>query len=417
MSVPGNFYDTSTFANLLKRVFRGGVDPLKNFENPLLKKIMVEEGFVGSDIEHCRLTGYHGGYGFGSLGMPRTQQSTLIRPRVTRKKFYSRVKLDREAMVAAMSSEGAFKELVAQAKFDIQNSTEHGLSLSLFLGDADNRIILGTVASGGVSGSGTTGSPYVLVLTDAANDTVVESKFHVNQLVHIENGNSDIFQVVAVAPGTPSISVVRVTGTQVPVATDNIILQGSDSAAFTGLPAMTAASGTLYNVTLGLSNQWLARIDDQTGQSISLPKLYEQLVRVQNRCGKQPDTIVCGMNQFLKIASLLENKRTVFVPSAEAMKNDNVMGHQGLTIDGSSGPVDIIWDRNCPNSKIYHLNTDKIKLMKAPMSGMVDNNGSLLHNLHATDEDGYMLLYACYGDFFGEPVFQGVINGLKTDTE
>jgi hypothetical protein len=401
-SIPGDNYNlSSTFANLFKRVFKD--DPMAEqdlffFDNELLKRISVEDGFTGTDEEVLRTTSLMGGYGFGSV-MPRVNESGNIRPRLEAKKYYVRALLDTESMAAAMDSKGAFHNLVERVKEDIRRGIDQGLALALFSGAANGDLQLGTIAAGGVADSDPI---FVLTLNE-----VPGHKFHVKQILNIGTGNTDQFEVTAVDEASSAITVSLVSGTQVPAAADEIYLQGSEANAFTGLLGASAQSGTLNNVTISEANSWIMRLATKTGESPDENMLYEELINVKDKCGEYPNLIVTSKVQFLKIAEFLSDKRVL---------NDlsDKMGHGALSILGPNGPIEIIWDRLCPADRIYLLNTKRIKLRKRPMSGLVEHGGSVLIPNYVVDDDSYLIQYRCYGNFFIEPRFHGVIDALAT---
>lgn len=407
MTVPGDSYNLSTtFANAFKRVF---VDDNKvdifHFKNDLLAKIKVTDGFVGTDEERVRASSFMGGYGFGST-MPRANESNLIRPRLEAKKYYARAILDTESMAASMGSAGAFFDLVNRVKLDINRAIENGMSLSLTKSNADNDVLLG-VQSGAASGS----DPYTITLTDASWH---EQNFHVKQIVNIETGNTDPFEVTAIDAANKQITVDRLSGSQAPADTDEIFLQGSESNGFTGLKGVVGQSGTLYNVTLGSTTGWVARDTDKNSAAVDEHMLFNELLQVKNKAGKTPNLIACGLTQYLKIAEFLADKRTIYVPDEKAMKNDGVMGHKGLMLHCDEGPVDIIWDRLIENDTIYVLNTDHMELRKRPLSGMATVGGDILMPDYINDLDRYIITYRCYGDFYIEPPFQARLYDLAT---
>lgn len=400
-SIPGDNYNlTSTFADLFKRVFKD--DPMAEqdlfyFDNELLKRVKVEDGFTGTDEEVLRSTSLMGGYGYGAT-MPRVNESGTIRPRLSAKKYHVRALLDTESMAAAMDSKGAFHNLVERVKEDIRRGIDQGLALALFFGGVDGDLQLATIASSGVSGS----DPYTLTLTEAPGH-----KFHVKQLLNIGTGDTDVFEVTAVDEANLQITVDRLTGTQIPADADEIYLQGSENNAFTGLAGASAQSGTLNNVSISEDNGWIMRLATKTGESPDENMLYEELINVKDKCGEYPNLIVASKVQFLKIAEFLSDKRVL---------NDlsDKMGHGALSILGPNGPIEIIWDRLCPADRIYLLNTKRITLRKRPMSGLIEHGGSVLIPNYVVDDDSYLIQYRCYGNFFIEPRFHGVIDALAT---
>lgn len=407
MAITGDDFDlTNNFADAFKRVFKDDASQdLYNFDSPLLARVPITEGFVGTDEERVRATSHMGGYGFGSL--PRNNESNLIRPRLTAKKFYATAILDTESMAASMRSEGAFFELVDRVKLEIRRAVENGFSLALTSSNADNECVLGVVEtdSGAVSGSGTSGDPYVVYVDDGAGGSPHMKKFHVKQLVTVEDGDTDIFEISAVDETNNQLSLVRLTGSQVPANNDEIMLQGGDGNAMSGLVGATAGSGTLYNVTVGAANNWLAQ-RDTSGGAIDEHRIFNMILDIQNQSMEAPNVIACGLAQYKRIAEQLADKRVL---------NDlsDAQGHRELSIMGPKGAIPIIWDRHIENDRVYFLNTRHMELRKRPLSGLVDDRGSVLQPMYTVGNDQYLIVYRCYGDFYIEPTYQGLMDGLS----
>lgn len=398
MAVTGDAFNlSSTFSNAFKRVFKDDADQdLYNFDSPLLKRVKVTEGFVGSDEERVRATGFMGGYGFGT-SLPRNNECNLIRPRLTSKRFYASALVDTESMAAALRSHGAFFELVSRVKLEINRAMNNGLSLALTKANIDNELVLGSLSSSTSNGGGA----YSVVVS-----SMHAQNFHVKQIITVEDGNTDPFEVTDIDAANNKLVIERLSGSQVPASSDELMLQGADGNSFTGLPAACASSGTLYNVAIGAGNNWLAKLDS-TGGAITEHRLHNMVLDVANQSGKVPNLIVCGLTQYKKIAEVLANKRVL---------NDlsDAMGHNELVLAGPEGPIPVIWDRHIENSKVYVLNMDHIELRKRPLSGIVESGGEMLLPMYINGSDQYMVIYRCYGDFYIEPTYQGLISGLDT---
>lgn len=403
MAISGDTYDLTNFANAFHRVFVHDKDvDLFFFESPLLSRIKVTDGFVGTDEEKVRATSFAGGYGFAAdnASIPRSNESNLIRPRLTAKKYYAQATVDAESMAAAMESRGAFFELVRRVKLDLRRSIDNGLSLALTKTNIDSELVLGTIASGGVAGSA--GSGWTLTLSSPHMNN-----FHNKQIITIEDANTDLFEITSVDRANNQVVVSRLSGTQTPAAGDELMLQGSDGNAFMGLPGALAQSGTLYNVTIGSANNWIGRTSDKSDAAVNEHMLYNEVLQIKNICGKSPNLIVCGLTQYLKVKEFLSNKRVL---------NDlsDAMGHKaGCALESDEGPIPVIWDRHVENDKIYFLNTDKIELRKRPLEGMVSHAGEMLLPMHVTGSDQYLLIYRCYGNFYIEPTYHSELTNLN----
>lgn len=406
MAIAGDSYDLTNFVNAFHRVFVHNKDvDLFLFDSPLLKRVPVTDGFVGTDEERIKATSFAGGYGFssGASDLPRSNESNLIRPRLEAKRYYALATVESEAIAAAVGSKGSFFDLVNRVKLDLRRSIDNGLSLALMLGNISSELVLATIATGGVSGS----DPYTLTLSSGYH----QWHFHNKMIVSIEDGNSDLFEVTDVTSTT--ITVDRLTGTQVPAAGDEIFLQGSDGNAFLGLAAAFAQSGTLYNVAIGTANNWISRVTNMGNVAISEHHLFNEMLQVQRKSGECPNLIACGMVQYMKIAEFLANKRELSGGS-----DRDAMGHDsGLKIDGPAGPVDIIWDRHIPDDQVLFLNTNRMELRKRPLEGMVAGpGGDLLMSRLPTGTDDYLITYRCFGNFYIQPTYHAKLHTLNTTT-
>lgn len=405
MAIAGDSYDLTNFVNAFHRVFVHNKDvDLFLFDSPFLKRIPVTDGFVGTDEERVKATSFAGGYGFssGASSLPRTNESNLIRPRLTAKRYYAMATVESEAIAAAVGSKGSFFDLVNRVKLDLRRSIDNGLSLALVKGNIDNECVLGVIATGGVSGSG----PYTLTL----DSTYHEWLFHNKMIVSIEDGNTDLFEVTDVSSTGITVSGLA-SATQVPAAGDEIFLQGGDGNSFLGLEAAFAQSGTLYNVTIGTANRWIARVTDKSGVAVNEHMLFNEMLQVQRESGECPNLIVCGMEQYMKIAEMLANKRELSGGS-----DRDAMGHDStLKLDGPCGAVDIIWDRHIPKDQILFINTNRIELRKRPLEGMVAGpGGDLLMSRLPTGTDDYLITYRCFGNFYIQPTYHAKLHNLDT---
>ena len=404
--VSGDMYDiASTFTNLVHLVFRKDPEKFEIYplKTELWKKIKVKEGFQGSGEELMRVDSLAGGYAFSGANssLAYANESSLINPRITTKRFYAVSKVDTKSMAEAMNDKGAFEGLLKRVRRDMERKIQNGMSLCLFHSNISNELVLGTIASGGVSGSA--GSGWTLTL-----DTFKKELFHKKQILHIEDGNTDPFEVTAVTDS--SITVSRLSGSQVPAATDEIFLEGGDGNAFTGLKAITASSGTLYNVSIG--GQWEATIKDKSGRPLNTDMLFNLCVDVENHCGKKPDLLICSKEQFQKLGEYIEAR---YLP-CDAKKKDTV-GHDKFMLQIPGLQLEVIWDRHCDADRVYLLNSECMEFYKSPMSGLVKDNGSLLMPDYINGTDSYLMVYRLYGEFFIEPCYVGLLDNLDTTVE
>lgn len=397
---------SSTFTQIAHSVFKKNkkkyeIYPLKT---ELWDKIKKEEGFQGSDQQEMRIVSLPGGYGFSgsNASFPTARANTAINPKITTKRYYGIAMLDTKSIAESMRDEGSFERVLERSHRDMQRMIQNGSSLALYHTNISNELVLGVIASGGVSGSAGTG--WTLTF-----DTFKPELFHENQCVTIEDGNTDVFYVHSV--GTSSIVVKRAdSGSQVPAATDEVFLEGGDGNAFTGLKAATASSGTLYNVTIG--GQWKSITKDKSGRSLNPDMIFNLCVEVENHCGVMPNFLICSKEQFQKINEYVEARHETRVTSEKGK-----LGHKKTSLFIKGTELEIMWDRHCDADRVYVLHTDYLKFVKSPMSGIVQDNGSMLQPDYINGTDTYLMVYRLYGELFIEPYAVGLLYNLNTTVE
>lgn len=408
MAITGNENTIALFSTLFQRVYEGADEDLYNFSQELVKRLKIEDGFVGADEMKMRVIGDIGGYGAAgsNSALPYSTVSPAINPLLTAKKNYAIHQLDGEAIAAAMkggaAGKGAFADLVKHSKEMMNRAIERLIASQFILGDINNDVALGTVRPSGdspVSGSG----PWTVKLVVSSFN---KNRFHVNQIVEF-GSSTDPFMITAIVDDatTPTITVARQSGSATPAADDVIYLQGCNGNAMMGLAGITATSGTLFNVSISTSNNFKAVVD-ATGGSITENRLFDMCLDIQNQSGEMPDTIVCGLSQFKKIMAFISNQRAIREVGNEKLGHGSV----SLTLPGTN--VEIIWDRLVDKDKIYFLNMKRIKLRKRPNCGLVQGPNGVLHPMHITGADKYLIVYACYGNIYTEPTYHGVMSGL-----
>lgn len=407
MAISGNENTIALFSTLYQRVYQGADEDLYNFKHELLKRLQITDGFVGTDEMRMRVTGHIGGYGAASSNsnLPFTTVTPAINPLLTAKKFYATHQLDGEAIAAAMrggaAGKGAFADLVKHSKEMMNRAIENGLSLMAILGDINNDVILGVVRPSGdspVSGSG----PWTVKLVVSSFN---KNRFHINQVVEF-GSSTDPFLITAISADatTPTITVARQSGSATPAADDEIFLQGCNGNAMIGLKAITASSGTLFNVSISTTNNFKSVIDS-AGGSVNENRLFNMCLDIQDQSGEMPDTIVCSLAQYKKIMAFISNSRI------REDGNDH-LGHGDIKLVLPGTNVEIIWDRQIDKDKIYFLNMKRIQLRKRPNCGLVEGPNGVLHPMHVTGADKYLIVYACYGNIYTEPTYHGVMSGL-----
>jgi hypothetical protein len=393
-------FSISNNSTLFKTKFGKLSENAYNSANVMLGSIKKNNEFVGEDMKVATPTSYAGGVGSGSL--PTANAAKAVKATITAKKVYSVTQIEREAIKASMTSEGAF---VQGLKWNVEKAVEsfnRNASRILF---SDGSGALGTVSA---NATGTAAAP-VIIITLAS---WVEGYWEENDYVNFGSDTS-VFSVESVNPSTRAITLARVSGTlDLTSAGSGLIayMQNSKNNDPMGLKgACDATSGTLYGVTVG--RRWQATQIAAGGSGISADMLNELILKVQYKCGKTPKKIVTSYTQYRKILNFLEDHKVYSVdPRASELKGK--ISFKGIEYVSDSGPIGIFADKMCDDDRLYAINDDMIEAHHRPDFGWFDDDGTVF--MRVAGQDAYSAQYGGYYENYIVPTFQGVITGLAT---
>lgn len=398
----GQKWDLTTASNLFKTKFGKLSENVYNSDNVLLARVKKEYDFTGKQLFIPVPVNFGGGVGSGSL--PDSAHTNAGEALLTRKKVYARVKIDREAIKASSTDEGAF---VKGMKYVVQRGVENymrNMSRILF---NDGTGSIGTVSPAIAAGSRGTELDLVIAAT-----TFKEANFEENDLINIGT-STDKMQIVKVVPATRTITVKAHTGSLPASAIANnthLYMQGSRNNDPMGLKGVVdAATGSsLYNIEV--SRRW-SSVKQANAGAVTEEKIDQLALDIQRRSGKVPNLCVTSFVQFRKIKALsVSQKRYPIEPRAKDLKGK--ISFSGLELMTSAGAVPVIPERFCEDDRLYLLNDNFICIKHAPDFGWFDDDGTVF--LRETDSDSYEARYGGYLEVYITPNFQGVITGLTT---
>lgn len=372
-----------------------------NSANVMLGTIKKEYQFVGEDMKVAVPTFFSGGVGSGSL--PTANPASASKATIAAKSVYSVTEVQREAIKASASDEGAFVEAL---KWNVQKSVEafnRNASRILF---SDGTGALGTTTA--AVATGTAAVPIIII--SAA--TWVEGHWEENDYVNVDSLTS-VWAVTTVVPSTRTITLTRISGSDdlTAIATAKIVyMQNSKNNDPNGLKGVCdATSGTLYGVNVG--RRWQATQIAAGGSGISEDVLNELIISVQYKCGKTPKKIITSYVQYRKILNFLEDHKVYNVdPRASELKGK--ISFSGIEYMSDAGPIGIFADRMCEDDRVYAVNTDFITAHHRPDFGWFDDDGTVF--LRLSTSDAYGARYGGYYENYIIPTFQGVATGLAT---
>lgn len=391
-----NTWNITNVNNLFKIKYGKLSENVYNSANVLLGRVKKSYDFTGRQKFIPVPQSFTGGVGSGSL--PTANFAKYEDAILTRKKVYGRILLDREAIHASADDEGSFVRATKHQISKVVESYMRNMSRILF---NDGTGLLGVVSSVVDNGGGN----YSLVITNASWK---EANWEEQDGVNIETGNTDLFTVESVTPSTKTIVVQRRTGSQVPVATDSIFMQGSENNDPQGLKGvLDATSGSLYTVPVG--RRWQSVQLDAGGAGLTADLLNQQVLELTRRSGKTPNLIIMSYVQYRKLLNFLEDQKQYIVePRSPDLKG--VVSFKGVEYLSSAGAIPIFPERFLEDDRVYLLNDNFIEIHHAPGFGWFDDDGTVL--LRSADNDSYEARYGGYMECYIVPPFQAEITNL-----
>lgn len=386
--------------NLFKIKYGKLSENVYNSANVMLARQKKVFDFTGRQLFVPVPSGFTGGVGSGSL--PTANFSDVEDALITAKKVYSVIEIDREAMKASANDEGAF---VRATKWQVQKGVESYMRNASRILWNDGTGSLGVIDTGGVTDNG--GGNYDLVVTAA---TFKEANFEERDYINIETGNTDLFEVLSVTPSTRTINVQRTTGSQVPVDTDELFMQGSennDPLGFKGI--IDTQVGSLYGITVG--RRWQATREDVGGAGLTTDLMNKQMLEIQRKSGKVPNLIVTSFTQYRKLLNLLEDQKQYMVePRMPELKGK--ISFKGLEFMSAAGAVPIFPERFVEDDRMYFINDNFMTCHHRPGFGWFDEDGTVL--LRNPSSDSYGARYGGYYENYICPPFHGALVNLAT---
>lgn len=394
-------YSLTTSSNKFKTVYGKLSENAFNSDNLLAARIKKNFKFVGKEKKIDVPTSFAGGV--GSRLLPTANPTGSALATITAKKVYSVCEIEREAMKASSSDEGAFIDMTKNAVKNAVDSYNRNASRILF-GSGDGK--LGTTSG---SSSGTAADPVITIIASSWNEAHWEEKDYVNV-----NSLASVFEIVSVVASTRVVTLTRISGsddlTALGAGTHSVYMQNSKDSDPQGLRGvLSATSSTKYGVTI--ARRWQAYQALATGVGVSSDFLNMMMLGVHKQCGKSPNLIVTSYNQYKRILNFNEDfKQYNIDPRVKELKGKiSFSGIEFLSVTGK--PVGIFYDRFAQDDEIFFLNDDFIEAFHRPSFGWFDEDGTVFMR---TTEDAYNARYGGYYENYIPPSFHGYASGMTT---
>lgn len=393
-------FSLSSATNLFKIKYGKLSDNVYNSANVLLGRCKKNYDFVGKQMFIPVPTSFQGGVGSGSL--PTANVANYKDAIITAKKMYSVVEIDREAIHASANDEGSF---VRGTKHVVQKGVEswmRNMSRSLF---NDGTGKLGVIQA---NATGTAADPVIIITAASWKEANWEEKDYVNC-----GTDSSVFEVVAVAPATRTITLSRISGSLDLTSAGSglsVYMQNSKDNDPQGLKGVCdATSGSLYNVAV--ARRWQSTQIAAGGAGLTTDIMNQGMLEVQRKSGKVPNLIICSFTQYRKLLNVLEDQKQYIVePRSPELKGK--VSFKGVEFMSSAGAVGVFPERFCDDDRMYLLNDNYIEIHHRPGFGWFTDDGTVF--LRKSSSDAYEARYGGYLESYIVPSFQGVITGLAT---
>lgn len=414
-----------TATNVFKRKFWKMSDAVFNASNVVWSRLEKNTDFVGKDMFVSNPLSFSGGVGSGSL--PTANVGKYEGSIINSKRIYATAQVEREAIKASETSEGAFVKAMQETVKKTLESFMRNCSRQLF---NDGSGVLGKGAGGAtadVVGNGSTATPYVITFSAA---TFFDANFEERDLVQVVTGlaadntggsvENTYLEIVAVDPAAYTVSLVGtsarlaalVAGTNPFDTTDGLVMQNSYLNDLTGLRGISrqsqAGSGSIYNVPV--QRRWSMDYKNAAAAAVSVDLINERMLQVERKSGKVPNLIVCGFKQYQKLLALHENQKRYNL-SPKDSRYASQFSFDGLQFMSTAGIVPVVYDRFVHDDEIWLLNDNYITVCMRPGGAQwFEEDGTVF--LRDTGSDSYSARYGMYGELYIIPTFHSHIFNL-----
>lgn len=372
--------DTTSAAAILKEYYSNQrVEQLTYQDAPLYAMLKKVKDFEGSSYPlPMRVTDPQGASSVFANAQAQKQPSNYKKFSLTRVRGYSLASIETEAMLASKSNPGAFLQLATAEIDGAIHTMKRRMGWSIY-GDGSGAI--GTVGTAGYSST----NPAVVTLSQV--EDIVH--FEVGQTIQIRSGatvrnlatatTSALITKVDRDAGTFTLGSVDNSGdTDTVVAGDTANVVGDYNAMLSGLAAWipsTAPTATpFFGVDRTIDSTRLGGVRvSSTGKPID-----EALIDAARRLGREglgkPSDVFCGFSKYAALEKTLGAKIRY--------KDTEVAGisFRAIEVSGPSGTLAVYPDRDCPENKMYMLDTSSFALY------------SLGEPIRLLDQDGNKML-------------------------
>lgn len=377
----------ATITPLLKEVYQGRIREQLNQEITALKRITRSSSGVtnetgGKYVTFPVHTRRNAGIGARNEmeALPGAGQQSYAAARIGLKSQYGGIQLTGQSIAMSSSDPKAFAKVLDTEIEGLKNDFKKDMNRQIY-GD-------GTGAIGTVRTNGT--GINIVPVADAR-------LFQIGAIVDVVTLPSTVAvsaRTVTSVDLTAGANTVTLSGATFNVSTGQIIVRtGSGPSAggnreITGLAAIVAASGSLYNIDPASEPEWTSEVSANGGTARALSEglMIQMADRIRVRGGKTT-VIMQSLGVRRSYFNLLSQTRST------VNQQDFKGGFTGLAFTTDNGEIPVIADVDAPIGKQYFLNEEALTFYRDEEAHWLDRDGSMWKQVRDASGD-YDAFYA-----------------------
>jgi hypothetical protein len=360
----------STLASIdatLKEVYQGSVRRQLFDETVLLKRVQRSNSGISTETNGKYVTfpvhvGRNGGLGSRNEGevLPTAGSQQYAAARLALKSGFLGIELTGNAIDMSDKDPKAFAK---------------SLDEEMERGRVDFQKDLNRQLYGDGTGAITTVKSVVTSTTIPVNDAkLFWPNAHVIDIVTAPSTVVASQRLVTAVDTTPGANTITISGANVTTVVGQlIVVTGSVNRELTGIGAIIANTGILYNINPSTTPEWKSEVNSNAGTPRALSEnLMIQLVDRVRRRGGKTTVIVTDDGSYRSYWNLLAQLRG-FVNT-----QDFTGGFKGLAFAAGNQEIPIVSDYDAPAGKMNFLNEDDLTYYRDEDIHWLDRDGSIL---------------------------------------
>lgn len=383
----------TTADSVLKEDYQPIVREQLNQKIPFLQQIEKnDKDFEGRRAVLALHVTRNAGIGARAAGgtLPTAGNQAYVEERVPVYRNYGRGQIDGSTIRHMKSDKGSFLRAIESETKGVTNDLKRDYNRQLF-GDG----------TGAITGACALSSNSTLVTFGTTVTATQIRQLEVGMLVDIgtvaaPTAATSANAITAVNSATPSITVT----TALTAATTHFVfrsgnggaLAGTTQREITGIQAIVSDAGTLFNVNPSTYPVWKSTVSSNSGTNRALSENLMATVvnNVEIANGEAPNLAVTSAGVFRSFAALQTSLKRF------NDKVDLAGGWKGLTFSAGGSPVNLVWDRDAPENRIWFLNGSNLTHFVMSDWEFMEEDGAVLNRV--TDLDAYEFVLFKYSE-------------------